>query len=215
VAITGPAPVPQGDARSGATLHRDRPVKSNWRLDDFLTVEDATSDRDRSMEREFAKTEQKALNQIRTITLTGITLEQRRALDLLAAIHLVRSLSFVAMHEQVTDAFFDNCVADLLADSRLHELFVAGRGRQPAPGELASLVAAQARKLQARPDLTTYGMRRGTAGIPQVLGRYQVQLVEAPSWMPGFVLADQPVLHARRDEGRYGFASHLAVGDAD
>jgi hypothetical protein len=33
--------------------------------------------------------------------------------------------------------------------------------------------------------------------------------------MPGFVLADQPVLHARPDEGRYGFASHLAIGNAD
>ena len=33
--------------------------------------------------------------------------------------------------------------------------------------------------------------------------------------MPGFVLADQPVLPARRGEGRYGFASHLAIGDAD
>jgi hypothetical protein len=29
------------------------------------------------------------------------------------------------------------------------------------------------------------------------------------------VLADQPVLHARPDEGRYGFASQLALGDAD
>jgi hypothetical protein len=31
----------------------------------------------------------------------------------------------------------------------------------------------------------------------------------------GFVLADQPVLHARPDEERYGFASQLALGDAD
>ena len=29
----------------------------------------------------------------------------------------------------------------------------------------------------------------------------------------GFVLADQPVLRARPDEGRYGFASQLALGD--
>ena len=33
--------------------------------------------------------------------------------------------------------------------------------------------------------------------------------------MPGFVLADQPVVHARPDEGRYGFASQLAIGDAN
>ena len=80
--------------------------------------------------------------------------------------HLVRSLSFVAMHGWVTDAFFENCVADFLADSRLSELFVADRGRQPEPGELASLVAAEARRFQASPDLTATGMRRRTAGIP-------------------------------------------------
>ena len=116
------------DARSGVTIHRGQPTKSNWRVDDFLTVVDATGDRDRSLESEFGKTEQKALNQIRDITLTRFSPEQRRALDSLAAIHLVRSLSFVAMHGRVTDAFFDNCVADFLADSRLPELFVAERG---------------------------------------------------------------------------------------
>src|SRR3954454_17346380 len=33
--------------------------------------------------------------------------------------------------------------------------------------------------------------------------------------MPGFILADEPVLHARPKEERYGFTSGLAVGDAD
>jgi hypothetical protein len=92
---------------------------------------------------------------------------------------------------------------------------VADRGRQPEPGELTSLVDALARKFQASPDLRANGMRDVTADIPRLLARYRVQLVEAPSWMPGFVLADQPVLHARPDEGRYGFASQLAIGDAD
>ena len=69
--------------------------------------------------------------------------------------------------------------------------------------------------MQASPDLTASGMRRVNSGIPRVLGRYHVQLVEVPTWMPGFVLADQPVLHARPSEGRFGFASQLAVGGAD
>jgi hypothetical protein len=169
------------------------------------------------LESEFAKTEGKALNQIRDITPNKISPEQKRALDLLAAIHLVRSLSFVAVHGQVTDAFFDNWPADYLAGSRprLQEVFVSDRGRHPEQGELESLVEALTRKFQASPDLTANGMRRVTAGIPPLLDRYRVQLIEAPSWMPGFVLADQPVLHARPDEGRYGFASQLAVGDAD
>jgi hypothetical protein len=169
------------------------------------------------LEREFAKTERATLGQIRDITRTRISLEQRRALDLLAAVHLVRSESFVAVHGQVTGAFFDNWPADYIADSRtrLQELFVADRGRQPEPGELQNLVDALTRKFQASPDLTANGMRHVTAGIPRLLARYRVQLVGAPSWMSGFVLADQPVVHARPDEGRYGFASQLAVGDAD
>jgi hypothetical protein len=80
---------------------------------------------------------------------------------------------------------------------------------------LATLVDALARKFQASPDLRANGIRHVTSGIPRLLARYRVQLVEAPSWMPGFVLADQPVVHARPYEGRYGFASQLAVGDAD
>jgi hypothetical protein len=139
----------------------------------------------------------------------------KQALDLLAAIHLVRSLSFVKIHGQVTDAYFENCVADFLAEPRLVELFASAHGRQPAPGELESRIAEQAREFQASSDLWARGMRRVRAGVPGVLDRYRVQLVEAPSWMPGFVLADQPVLHARPDEGRYGFASQLAIGDAD
>jgi Protein of unknown function (DUF4238) len=202
------------DAESGEVLDRNRPVTSNWREEDLLTVVDAAGNQDRSLEDEFKKTEGKVLDQIRRITPNKITPEQRQALDLVAAIHLVRSLSFVKMHRQVTDAFFDNCIADFVADPQVLDAFVSDRGRQPAAGELEFLVAAQTRKFQESPDLRANGMRHVNAGIPGLLGRYQVQLVEAPRWM-GFVLADQPVLHARPDEGRYGFASELAVGDAD
>jgi hypothetical protein len=77
------------------------------------------------------------------------------------------------------------------------ELFVSDRGRQPAPGELEFLLAALVRKFQASPDFAASGIRHVNAGIPGVLSRYRVQLVEAPSWMPGFVLADQQLLRAR------------------
>jgi hypothetical protein len=99
--------------------------------------------------------------------------------------HLVRSLSFVAMHGQFANGYFDHCVADFAGDPRTLQVFVSHLGRQPAPGEPESLIAAQARKMQASPDLTASGMRRVNSGIPRVLGRYQVQLVEVPTWMPG------------------------------
>jgi hypothetical protein len=203
------------DARSGATIDGGRHITSNWRAENFLTVATAAGHLDQSLEKKFQKTEGKVLDQIRRITPTRITDKQRRALDLLAAIHLVRSQSFVEMHGQFADAYFDAAVADLLAEPQLAEIFESAHGRQPAEGELKSVVAAQARKLRASPDLTANAMRRIGARVPEILGRYRVQLVEVPSWMPGFVLADQPVLHARPSEGRYGFASQLALGDAD
>jgi hypothetical protein len=198
------------DSQSGAMIAADRPIKSNWSEQNFLTVVDAAGDLDQSLKIDFAKTEQKALNQIRDITPNKISPDQKRALDLVAAIHLVRSLSFVKMHGQVTDAYFDNCIADFLADPEVLQAFVSDRGRQPAPGELEFLVAAQTRKFQASPDLRANGIRHVNAGIPGLLSRYQVQLVGAPSWM-GFVLADQPVLHARPDEGRYGLRPPKAI----
>jgi hypothetical protein len=193
------------DAGSGATLCRRRPIQSNWRIENFVAV---------ALESKFAKIEGRVFDQVRRITPTRITDEQKRALDLLAAIHLVRSLSFVKMHGQVTDAYFENCEADFIEDPQVLEAFVFDRGREPAPGELESRIAEEVRKFQAK-DLTARGMRRVRAGVFGMLDRFRVQLVEAPSWMPGFVLADQPVLHARPSEERYGFASQLALGDAD
>jgi hypothetical protein len=66
---------------------------------------------------------------------------------------------------------------------------VSDRGRQPEPGELASFVDAFAHKFEGSAELRATGMRLVTSGIPRLLARYRVQLVEAPSWMPGFVLA--------------------------
>jgi hypothetical protein len=54
---------------------------------------------------------------------------------------LVRSLSYLAAHKQVTDVYFDNCVADFIADLRLYDLFRASYGRSPMPAELEILVA--------------------------------------------------------------------------
>ena len=65
------------------------------------------------------------------------------------------------------------------------------------------------------PDLVVNGMRRGMDKIPSILAGSSLQLVSAPAEFPGFVLPDQPVVHAVRLEGLYGFRDGLAVGDAD
>lgn len=192
-----------------------RPTRTNWRQENFVTVTGADGSDDDSLEREFAKTERTVLNQIRDITPTGISTSQKRALDLLAAIHLVRSQSFVAMHRIVVDGYFDRSVPEFLADPELRVRFLATYGRPPVAGELEGLVADVAEHIRTGPDLTANGMRHGTAGLPELLGRFPVQLVRSPEELPGFVLADHPVIHADPQHGRYGFASRLAVGDAD
>ena len=86
------------------------------------------------------------------------------------------------MHGQITGTYFDNCAADFLANPEVLQAFISDRGRS-APGELELLVAVAVRKFQTSPDFTAGGIRHVNAGIPGVLSRCQVQLVEAPSWM--------------------------------
>ena len=49
------------------------------------------------------------------------------------------------------------------------------------------------------------GVRRVDPGIQQLLAKWKVQLVGLADALPGFVLPDNPVLHGRRAEGRFGF----------
>jgi uncharacterized membrane protein len=70
------------DSQSGALIAADRPIKSNWSEQNFLTVVDAAGNLDQSLENEFAKTEQKALNQIRDITPNKISPDQNAPLIL-------------------------------------------------------------------------------------------------------------------------------------
>jgi hypothetical protein len=200
---------------STGVIADSRPTKTNWVEDDFLTViyDDGTADD--SLEREYAKVERKVLNQIRDITATRITAEQKEALDHVAAIHLVRSLTFAAGHEELVEKWFNDSVTRLGVDPRVCALFEAQYGRQPGYGELQRVIASTAVNMMMGGGIMANGMRRVSANLPEILARWTVQLVQAPDWMPGFVLADQPIVHARPEEGRYGFRSKLAVGDAN
>jgi len=193
----------------------NRPVKTNWALRDFLTVTRVDGSLDDSLERDFGKVERKVLNQIRDITNTVVTPEQKEALDQVAGIHLVRSLSFAARHEEVVEQWFNDSVGRFSNDPHVYSLFEKEHGRSPEPDELRRMVTEVAMKAMMAGDRLTGGMRRGADALPEILANWRVQLVEAPDSMPGFVLADQPIVHALAEEGRYGFRSGLAVGDAN
>ena len=203
------------DSQSGAVIDSNRPVKKNWYWDDFLSVLHADGVADDLLEHQFGKIERVVLNQIRDIAAERITATQRAALDQLVAIHLFRSLSFAASHEIVVDKWYDESIRQIPTNSRALAAFVAEYGRQPEPGEMERLVASFASKMISEGDMMPNGIRHGIDKIPTILAKWRVQLIHPSESMPGFVLADHPIVHARCGEGRYGFRSGLAVGDAD
>jgi hypothetical protein len=58
-------------------------------------------------------------------------------------------------------------------------------------------------------------MRRSLPDLKEFLAKTTVQLVGSFKALPGFILPDHPVVHGKRDEGKFGFLSGGAIGDAD
>ncbi|WP_285601368.1 DUF4238 domain-containing protein [Kineosporia sp. NBRC 101731] len=203
------------DSLTGNIVETRRSIESNWRKTDFLTVQPTDGNANDSLERRFSRDEKKVLNQIRLIEKPTISDQQRASLDLLAAIHLVRSESYAVRHEQVSREYLENCVPEFMSHPEIEHRFLASNGRQPNDDELESLIAQQARKLLNSPDLLANSIRHGRRSLPNLFSQWKVQLVTSPPHLPGFVLADQPVVHAQRYKNRFGFKAGLAVGDAD
>jgi Protein of unknown function (DUF4238) len=204
------------DVHTGAVINPRQSIKSNWRVPDFLSVKGAEEEVDDALEREFAKDERVILNVVRDIRpFTKLASEQRRALDRLTVIHLVRSLSFQQKHAAVVTRFLSDDAPNIARNPELAARFERERGRKPNDGELEALVAEQAQELAAAPDLLAGGVRRGASVLDQLLARWTVQLVGVDETLPGLVLADHPVLHGQRAWGRFGFHSAGAIGDSD
>lgn len=204
------------DARTGDTIWSRRSVGANWRVKDFVSVVWPDGGVDDSLEREFGDSEQVFLNVIRQVQLhRPVTAVQKAALDNLAAVHLVRNLSFALAHDKVVRGSMEQLVTGLSRDAEVVSRFNRQRRRPPEPGELEAIVAAAAGDLVKSPDFFVSGVRRVAAGIQNVLARWTVQLVGCAEHLPGFILPDNPVLHGKRREGLFGFRDAGAIGDAD
>lgn len=127
------------DARTGNLLDRLRSVKSNWRVRDFTTERGPDGSPDDALERTFDSMERVVLNQIRDITPKTITNSQRRALDLVAAIHLVRSRSFVSRHGEMLANWLPEIVNELASDPLISNVYQSQTGLDPAAGGLQNL----------------------------------------------------------------------------
>lgn len=204
------------DARTGDTIWSRRSVGANWRVQDFVSVIWPEGELDDSLEREFGDSEQVFLNVVRQIQLyRPVTAIQKAALDDLAAVHLVRNLSFALAHEKVVRESMQQLVTGLALDEEVVSRFNRQWRRPPEPGELEAIVAAAADDLVNSPDFFVSAVRRVAAGIPKVLAKWTVQLVGCADNLPGFILPDNPVLHGKRREGLFGFREAGAIGDAD
>lgn len=204
------------DAESGAVLEARKSIKTNWRLPEFLSVTWSESNVDDALEREFADQERVVLNRVRDISISKETSEeQKSALDLLAAIHLVRSEAFREKQASVAKDWLSTGALKLTDDPRLLVRFVAQYRRQPAAGELEAMVREQAEAMSSAPDLHADGVRRGAARLHELFGSWRIQLIDIDQRLPGLVLADNPILHGSKVAGRFGFDAAGAVGDAE
>ncbi len=203
------------DVSTGDVVHARRSIKYNWRAKDFLSV--VTLDQiDDRLEKEFARDEKVILNSVRDIVgFREITPRQRTSLDRLAAIHLIRSHAFRDAHVALVQDYLPKGVLDLASSAELLEVFKAAKGRPPASGELAAIVAEQAEKFATSPDLLPVSVRNSTNAVNKVLAKWTIQLISVSEDLPGLVLADTPILHGRRKAGLFGFQDAGAVGDAD
>lgn len=204
------------DARTGRVIDSKRSIKENWRTQDFLSLVSNDGVVDDTLEREFAQQEQFFLNAVRDIKpFQAPTAAQKRALDALTATHLARSADYASAHAALADSTVETAVPRLAHDERVLNAFRRDRRREPKAGELEELIEASAAAFLVDPQYLLHGIRRVSTGVTDILAGLHVQLVALESRLPGFLLADIPVLHGRRDNGVFGFREPVAVGDAD
>lgn len=195
-------------------IERDRPIKSNFREPGFTTFLEGRVPNP-LLERAFASVERRVLNEIRTISAARQGPEQKADVANLFAVHLVRSPAFKSFYRHIGDRFRVNDVESFATDERLTERFKASEGRPPDDGELLDLALRSYAELVADPMSLVSTMIRHHDAMAERLNRFHLQIIELASGLPGLVIGDTPVVHARLKEDKYGFRDHLALGAGD
>jgi hypothetical protein len=200
---------------SGRVVAHGRPIKSNFREQAFTTFLLAGVPNG-LLEKAFSSVERRVLNEIRTIGVDRCGPQQKADVANLFAVHLVRSPAFKGFHQHVGEQFRMNDVPAFARSAELLERFVADKGRAPLDGELERLALQAYDEIVEDPLSLVSTMIRQHDMAADLLNRFHLQVVTVDdSSLPGFAIGDTPIVHARLDEGRYGFRDHLALGDAD
>jgi hypothetical protein len=202
-------------ALDGTVIEQLRPTKRNWAEPHWNSVLTAAGQYDARLEVEWARLEPSVLRRIREVSVASCRPEHRGAIINLFAIHLVRSRTFESFRSALHADAIERVVNDLVADDELIARFVRSAGRQPTDGEIASMARVQADVLESSRQGLVDSMVSLHNKIAAKLDEYRIQVIEVPDRLPGFVLADVPVVHADLSSLRFGFRDHLAVGDAN
>ncbi len=203
------------DPRTGKVIDRLRPTKRNWVEADWNTFWSTSGDPNRHLEREFAKIEAGMLRSIREVDTAVVGDRYGAAIVNLAAMHLVRSRSFLNFRRHVYNASIASIVESTAARPELVDRFMDDHdGRRPGPGEIDEIVRDQAGLIA--------GSRRGEIDtvidhhnkIAELLADLKIQVVELDQHLPGLPIGDHPIVHADLNARRSGFRDHLAIGQA-
>ncbi|MFP5487622.1 MAG: DUF4238 domain-containing protein [Acidimicrobiia bacterium] len=203
------------NARSGVTIERLRPARRNWVEDDWNTFWEESGDPNRHLEQEFARIEAGVMRRIREVRPGAVAQAQLAAVINLAAIHLVRSRSFIDFLRHVRTTAMPDLVDQFTTDPELLTRFEAQHGRRPDDGEVRSLVLRVGRELMTsrRSELETVIAQHNK--IAELLTKNTLQVLTIADDLPGLPIGDAPVVHANLDSARFGFRDRLAIGDAN
>ena len=200
---------------TGEIIDPARAIKSNWALPDFNSYITSDGELNSGLEGEWADVERSVLDQIRRISPDHCGPDQRSAVYNLMALHLVRSVSFEAAHNQIVKQQRLEYPRKIERDAELAAAFDRTYGRRPQPGEMAAWVRAHIDDtIKSRGGLID-SLARNHDHMAEKLAELHVQVVTTDSAGPGFVLADVPVVHADSRRERFGLRDGLGIGDAD
>lgn len=202
------------NVRAGHVTDRRRPIKSNFRERGFTTFLEAGVPND-LLEKAFCSIESRVLNEIRDIGVHRQGPQQKEDVANLFAVHLVRSPAFKAFHTYISERFRAEDVPAFATRADVIERVAAATGRAPAAEELLEVSLRAYDDMVSTPRHVVDTMLRQRAAMTEMLGRFHLQIVEVSEGLPGFAIGDTPIVHALLKEGRYGFRTHLALGDAD
>lgn len=119
------------DARTGEVIQADRSIRKNFALPGYNTQVDRAGVPDSRLEREFGRLERPILDQIRRVTPTNCGPEQRGAVAVLFALHLVRSQAFHSAQERIVEQVRREWVPEVATKPEVRARYVAEFGEEP------------------------------------------------------------------------------------